>query len=157
MALAGSSLADVDAAARAAGNRKPIAIAVGRKLFAQMRSAQILKIRVDGVGPHQIAGIVLSGVKFHEPLDPDGFAREVAELVRETFAASDVEEVDVWAIVPLRVGQHAVVAGDKAVPTSRVVYGTTVRRTADPGLPARVTAGDAVYWDPAWKASLQAP
>lgn len=157
VALAGSSLAEVDAAARAAGNRKPVAIAVGRKLFAQMRPVQILKVRVDGVGRHQIAGILLSGVKFHEPLGPGGFVSEVADIVRETFAASDVEEVDVWAIVPLRVGQHAVVAGDKAVPTSRVVYGATVRRGDDRGLPARLTAGDAVYWDPAWKASLQAP
>ena len=145
----------MDANARAAGNRKPVAIAVGRKLFASMRPVQILKIRVDGVGRHEIAGIVLSGVKFHEPLDPDGFVREVAELVRETFAASSVEEVDVWAIVPLRVGQHAVVAGDKAVPTSRVVYGATVRRGADAALSSRLTAGDAVYWDPAWKAGLQ--
>ena len=134
-----------------------MAIAVGRKLFAQTRPVQILKVRVDGIGRHQIAGIVLSGVKFHEPLGPDGFVSEVAELVRETFASSDVEEIDVWAIVPLRVGQHAVVAGDKAVPTSRVVYGATVRRSSDSALAARLTAGDAVYWDPTWKAGLQAP
>lgn len=153
----GSSLADVDAAARAAGNRKAVAVAIGRRLFANLRPVQILKVRVDGVGTHEIAGLVLSGVKFHGPVGPRDFGNEVAEVVRETFAASDVEEVDVWATVPLKVGEHAVVAGDKAEPTTRIVYGITVRRDEAPPPFARVAAGTGAYWDPVWKAGLQAP
>jgi hypothetical protein len=151
---AGGSLAEVDAAARAAGNRRPVALAIGRALFARTWPAQILKVRVDGVAGHDVAGLVLSGVKFHERLTAATFVAEVAELVRETFAASDVEEVDVWVTVPLRVGEHAVVAGDKAQPTTRIVYGATVRRDAGPALVRRLTAGDAVYWDADWKADL---
>jgi hypothetical protein len=126
-------------------------------LFATVWPVQILKVRVDGAGRHEVAGLVLSGVKFHEPTSADAFVREVAALVRETFAASDVEEVDVWATVPLRVGQHAVVAGDKAQPTTRIVYGATVRRGEGGNSAERLEAGDAVYWDPAWRAGLQAP
>jgi hypothetical protein len=156
-ARAGGSLADVDAAARAAGNRRPVALAIGRTLFARTWPVQILKVRVDGTPGHDVAGLILSGVTFHERLSVDAFVAEVAELVRETFAASDVEEVDLWVTVPLRVGQHAVVAGDKAQPTTRIVYGATVRRDAGPALVQRLSAGDAVYWDAEWRAGLQAP
>ena len=155
-ARAASSLAAVDAAARADGNRRAVALAIGRAIFARSEPAQVLKVRVDGVAGHDVAGLVVSGVKFHTPLSAAGFAAEIAELVRETFAASAVEEVDVWATVPLRVGQHAVVAGDKALPTTRIVYGATVRRPARALAVPLVASGDAVYWDAAWKAGLQA-
>lgn len=145
----------VDAAARAAGNRRPTAIAIGRALFASVFPVQVLKVRVDGAGSHEIAGLVLSGRKFHGRVDPAIFTDEVVTLVRKAFAASDVEEVDVWTTLPIVVGAHAVVAGDKAEPTTRIVYGATVLRSEGGAFAARLRAGTSVYWYAPWKASLR--
>jgi hypothetical protein len=150
----GGSTADIDAAVRAAGNRRPAAIALGRVLFRRVRPAQILKVRIDGAGRHEVAGLVLSAVKFHGRLDRAGFEREVIELVRGTFAASAVEEVDCWATVPFPEGAHVVVSGDMAQPTSRTVFGVTVRRDELAGFESRVRRGTDVYWDPAFATRL---
>jgi hypothetical protein len=151
-------VADLDAAARAAGNRPREAYRLGRVLFATVWPAQIMKVRVDGAGEHEIAGLVISGVKFHRALDAAAFADQVIRLVQETFAASPVEEVDVWTTIPLPIDKIAakrlVVSGDYAHPTARTVFSLTVRRSEALTFVERVRRGVDVFWDPAWKASL---
>ena len=46
----------------------------------------------------------------------------------ETFAASPVDEVDIWVSVPLVVGKDVIVTGDLAVPSSRSVFTVSARR-----------------------------
>lgn len=140
-----------DAFARAAGNRKPIAVSIGRTLFATEWPAQVLNVYADGIAGHDIAGLHVSGVHFHHPLTREEYIDEIASLVRKTFAASKVEEVDVWATVPLRVGKDIVVAGDLAKPTSRTVFTISVRRgeTAS-SFVRRMRQGDGVFWDQEW-------
>jgi hypothetical protein len=153
-ARAGGSEAEVDAYARAAGNRRADAVALGTVIFAKARSAQVVKVRVDGAMSHEVAGLVISGVKFHAPLSKSAFTDEVVDLVRTTFAASDVEEVDVWATVPLATAAGAIVSGDMAQPTSRTVFAVSVRRAEGADFAARLRRGSDVYWDPAFVASF---
>lgn len=150
-----AAVVDLDASLRSAGDRKPEAVRLARVLLAHTWPAQVLKVRVDGAGAHEVAGLVLSGVKFHEPLSPRGFLAEVTALAQATLRSSAVEEVDVWTTVPLAVGKGAVVAGDFARPTTRIVFSATLpRAAAAPGVARYLERGDAVFWDPAWKASL---
>lgn len=150
------SLALVDANARAAGNRRAVAVALGKRLFSNVWPVQILKVRVDGIGRHEVAGLVLSGVKFHGRVDEAGFLDEVAALVATSLAAVPIEEVDVWAITPLDVAKGTVVAGDNAQPTARIVFAATVRRGDAPTFARRLASGTGVYWNPWWKRSLAA-
>jgi len=143
-----------EALARAAGNRPELAARIGRTLFRTVWPAQLVKVRVDGAGAHDVAGLVISGVKFHARLDAAAFTREVTALVRGAFAAAAVEEVDVWATVPLAVVPRETVGGDLAQPTTRVVYAVSVPRAELGRFAARLRRGDDVYWDPAWRASL---
>jgi hypothetical protein len=150
-----AAVVELNAVARSAGTRRPEALRLARVLLARTWPAQVLKVRVDGAGSHAVAGLVLSGVKFHAPLDAAGFLSEVAALVRLTLDSSTVEEVDVWATVPVSVGKGAVVAGDFAQPTTRIVFSATVRRAdAAGGVEALLRRGDVVFWDAPWKASL---
>lgn len=149
------STADLNATARAAGNRPQEAVKIGRALFATIWPAQILRIRVDAVGPHSIAGLMLSAVKFHQALDRAGFLNEIELLVQRTFATSGVEEVDVWATVPIPVKAHTNVTGDLAEPTSRTVFAVTCRRDQLSGLVARLRNGQGVYWSEEFKARLR--
>lgn len=128
-----------------------MAIRIGRALFATQWSAQILKVYADGAGGHHVAGLRLSGVHFHRPLTRGAFVREVAALVSRTFAAAPVEEVDVWAAIPLSVGRGVVVSGDLAKPTSRTVFTISVRR-GEPSaqIVSRMTGGRDVFWDQEW-------
>jgi hypothetical protein len=153
-ARAGGSEAEVDAYARAAGNRRADAVALGTAIFAQRRSAQVVKVRVDGAMSREVAGLVISGVKFHAPLSQSAFTDEVIDLVRTTFAASRVEEVDVWATVPLATEAGAIVSGDMAQPTSRTVFAVSVRRAEGPDYATRIRRGTDVYWDPAFAATF---
>ena len=153
-ARAGGSLAEVNAAARAGGNRPKLARALGNVLFQTNWPAQLTKVRVDEVGPHAIAGLVLSGMKFHHPLDRDGFLAEVRDLISASFAHSDVEEVDLWTTVPLPTHKHEVVAGDLAMPTSRNVFAVTVQRSEAKTFAARLASGRDVFWDAGWRARL---
>lgn len=153
-ARAAATRALVDAAARAAGNRRPAAVALGTMLFTRIRPAQLVKVRIDGAGTHEVAGLVLSAVKFHSALDRAGFTSEVIELVRSTFAASDVEEVDCWATVPFAQGHNVVVTGDMAQPTSRTVFAVSVLRTEAATFADRVRRGIDVFWDPGFAARL---
>ena len=144
MVSAQPALNIVNAHARAFGTRKDIAVRIGAQLFKHQWSAQILRIYVDGAGSHQIAGVVLSGVKFHRPLTPALFLGEVNAIITQAFAAARVEEVDLWCVVPLSIGKGAVVSGDLAQPTERTVFSVTVRR-ADQRAASRAT-----YWDARW-------
>jgi hypothetical protein len=145
---------EAEALARAAGNRPDVAVRIGRALFRTVWPAQLVKIRVDGVGTHVVAGLVISGVKFHSRLGAAAFSREVAALVGGAFGASDVEEVDVWATVPLAAVPRETVGGDLAQPTTRIVYAASVPRTERAAFAARLRRGDDVYWDPGWRARL---
>ena len=142
------STAVVDAAARAAGNRPAVARAIGEALFVSTWPAQILKIRVDGEAGHEVAGLLLSGVKFHQRLDRAAFAQEVEQLVGRGFAAAPVEEIDVWATVPIPIDKREPVTGDYAQPVSRIVFAVTCRRAELPGFGERLRAGEGVYWAP---------
>ncbi len=141
----------LDANARAAGNRKTMAVNIGRALFETRWPAQVLNIYADGFAGHDIAGIRISGKHFHHVLTRNEFIEEIASLVRETFAASPVDEVDVWVSLPLRVGKGVVVAGDLAKPSSRPVFTVSVRRgESSASLIRRMRAGDGVFWDQEW-------
>jgi len=113
--------------------------------------AQVLNVYANGVPGHEIGGLHLSGVRFHRPLTRDQFITEVADLVEKTFAAAPLEEVDVWASVPLRVGKDIVVAGDLAKPTTRTVFTVSVRRgESSAALIRRMRQGQGIFWDQDW-------
>jgi hypothetical protein len=152
-AAAGATI-DLNATERAEGNRRAAAVRVGRALLRTVWPAQVLKIRIDGIANHDVAGLMISGVKFHHPLDAAGFTDEVIALVTQTFAASDVEEVDIWATVPLPPFAQKPVNGEFLQPTDRVVYGAAILRSQQATFPERLRRGHEVYWDPAWQKSL---
>jgi hypothetical protein len=143
-----------DAAARAGGNRKAMAVKIGRTLFTTEWPAQVLNVYADGFQGHDIAGLRISGVHFHHPLNRNEFISEVARLVQKAFAAAPIDEIDIWASVPLRVGKDIVVAGDIAKPTSRTVFSVSVQRGESSfSLLRRLQQGDGVYWDQEWTRS----
>jgi len=148
------SVVELNANARAEGNRRGEAVELGRHLLATVWPAQVLKIRIDGVGPHEVAGLMLSGVKFHGRLDERGFNGEIAALVKATFAASRVEEVDIWAVEPIPFDRQEPVSGDYAEPTDRVVYSITVRRPAKGG-GKKAQQQKNVFWAPDFHARLR--
>jgi hypothetical protein len=148
------STADRNAESRASGNHRSEAVKIGRALFATVWPAQIVRVRVDTVGRHSVAGLMLSAVKFHQDIDRAGFLNEIELLVQRTFATSDVEEVDVWATVPIPVKEGATVSGDLAEPTTRTVFAVTCRRDQLPNLVARLRNGEGVYWSADFKAKL---
>ncbi len=148
------AMADMEARERSAGSRRDTAILIGRSLFATLWPAQIMKVRVDGIGPHEVAGVIVSGVKFHHALTPAAFEDEALAIAAHAFRASRVEEVDVWATVPLAVAKGMPVSGDFAMPTARTVFGVSLERS-ERGAAARVHKGTDVYWDAAFKARLE--
>jgi hypothetical protein len=148
------SVGVTDAYARAAGNRKPIAVKIGRQLFRTLWPAQVINVYADGIPGHNVAGLHLSGVHFHHPLTRAQFLGEVDDLVERAFAAAPVEEVDVWASVPLSVGKGVVVAGDLAKPTFRTVFTVSVLRgESAAALLQRMEQGQGVFWDQDWEHS----
>ncbi len=146
------SVADLDARARATGNRKDVAISVGDKLFMQQWPAQVMQVAANEMGTHLVLGLRISGVHFHRPLSRDEFYGEVTSLVGECFAAApQAEEVDVWTTVPLDVGKGIVVAGDLAKPTSRTVFTLSARRgESSAALASRLRGGGDVFVDEEW-------
>ncbi len=150
------STAEIDALARAEGSRRSEAVRLGTALLGTTWPAQILKVRIDGTGSHLVAGLVLSGVKFHGELALAGFESEVAELVRQSFAASPIEEVDIWATVPIPVSRLEPVSGDYARPADRIVFSATVRRAEATGFAARLARGEGIFWAPDFRARLVA-
>jgi len=151
------SVAALDAVARAEGNRRPEAVTIGRSIFARTWAAQVMNVRVDGTGSHTVAGLTLSAVKFHQSLDLTSFQAEIAALAGLAFAAAPVEEVDVQATEPLRVGIRAVVSGDLAMPTARIVYAVTIRRTRAGRLGEALAAGAGVFVAPDFRRRLGGP
>jgi hypothetical protein len=108
----------------------------------------ILKVRVVATEPATVAGIMLSGAKFHEPVDRAAFTSDVASMLDRAFAADpSVSEVDVWAVLPILVAANATVSGDLAVPADRTVFSAAMTRKA-------WARGDgslgATYWEPGW-------
>jgi hypothetical protein len=145
--IAHADVAELDANARAAGNLKRLAIAMGDKVFATEWPAQVTQVAADGVSGHVVIGVRISGVKFHGQLTRAGFLNEVDRIVALVFAsAANAEEVDVWATVPIPVRKGAIVSGAYAVPTTRPVFTIAVRRGRDP-------ASATVFWDEEWARS----
>ena len=127
---------------------------IGREIFRTYWPAQVLNVYADGLGGYRVVGLHVSGVHFHHPISREQFINEVTALVQRTFAASGVDEVDVWATVPLRVGKDIVVAGDLAKPTSRTVFTVSVLRGESiPALDRRIRQGTDVFWDQDWTRS----
>lgn len=145
-------VSEVDAEARAAGNRKDVATQIGDAIFATTWPAQVSQISANQLGEHLIVGIRVWGVKFHEKMTRAAFVSEVVALVEKAFAVEPkAEEVDLWASVPIAVGKGVIVSGDLAKPTSRVVYSISVRRgEASAALASRAAGTHGVYWDEDW-------
>lgn len=143
-----------DAYARASGSRKAVAVTIGQALFATEWPAQVLNVYADGIPGHDVAGLRISGTHFHHPLTREQFISEMADVVERTFQSANVEEVDVWATVPLRVGKDLVVAGDLAVPTWRTVFTLSAKRNEPVSmLLGRMRRADGVFWDQEWARS----
>jgi len=136
------------AKSRIAGNAPDVAERVAVALLSAGYPEQILKVRTYKTEPAVVAGIMLSGVKFHASINRQTFAADAADMVYRAFAADPrVTEVDVWAVVPIPVPPHADVSGDLAVPTNRTVFSAAVLRkdfTRDEG-----TLGT-TYWEAGW-------
>ncbi len=148
-------LARIDAQARAGGNRKELAIAIGERVFARTQPAQVFQVLVNAVGTHVVVGMRVSGEHFHGSLTRAQFDAEIASLARDTFAAvPQAEELDIWTTVPIVVPKGTIVSGDLALPTMRnvltisVMHGESTARIL-----ARLRSGKNVFVDTAWAAS----
>ncbi len=147
------TIAELDAQARAAGNRRDLAQQIGDAVFGTPWPAEVSQISANALDGHVIVGIRVLGVKFHQPMTREAFTFEVATLAETAFtAAPSAEEIDIWASIPIDVAKGVIVSGDLAKPTSRTVFSVSARRgesTAE--LQARLAApGDGVYWDEQW-------
>lgn len=147
------SVADVDATARASGNRAEVATRIGESIFATTWPAQVSQVSANETDRHLIVGIRIWGVKFHDAMSRREFVTEVVDLVGRAYAAAPgAEEVDVWASIPIEVAKGEVVSGDLAVPTSRTVFSLTTRRGESPAqIETRAnTSSDGAFWDEEW-------
>ncbi len=147
------SVAQLDATARATGNRRDVAQRIGASIFSTAWPAEVSQISANELEGHLIVGIRMLGIKFHRAITREQFASEVVALVEKSFAAAPAtEEVDLWASVPISVGKGAVVSGDLAKPTSRTVFSISARRgESAASLRARLAGGsDGVFWDAPW-------
>ena len=79
------SVADLDAEARAAGNRKDIAEHIGVSIFSTQWSAEVSQVSANEMGKHLIVGIRIWGVKFHRPLSREEFVDEVVSITKRVF------------------------------------------------------------------------
>lgn len=148
------TVAELDADARAAGNRMDLAERIGDAIFKTTWAAQVSQISANAIGKHVIVGIRLWGVKFHHPISRAEFLDEVSSLVRTAFAAApEAEEIDLWASVPIAVGKGVVVSGDLAKPTTRTVFSVSVRRGESPDAILAKASGSTAFWDKEWERS----
>lgn len=150
------TVAELDAEARAAGNRRDLAQRIGDSVFATEWPAEVSQISVNALDDHMIVGIRILGVKFHHPITRSEFASEIAALAGRAFAAApSAEELDIWASVPIGVAKGVVVSGDLARPTSRTVFSVTARRSESAAaLEARLDVRNGgVFWDEQWAQS----
>jgi hypothetical protein len=140
---------------RIGGSDRATARRIAARLLVRPLPAQLLRVRCERIGRHADCGLIVSGTKFHRPLDVAAWNAEIAALVEGAFAAvPEADEIDCWATVPLGAGKGAVVSGDMAKPTAATVFSITVPRAARGELRARLAAGRGVFWDPAFRASL---
>lgn len=117
------------ARARIAGNAPDVAERVAVALLNGGFPEPILKVRVLSTAPATVAGIMLSGVKFHERVNRVTLLADASDMVDRAFAAdASVTEVDVWAVVPIAVRASAIVSGEYAVPTNRTVFSASALR-----------------------------
>ena len=148
------SVADLDAAARAVGNRRDIAQSIGRAIFRTQWPAEVNQVSANEMDGHLIVGIRVWGVKFHHPMTRADFVDEIVSLARNIFsAAPDAEEIDFWAAVPIDVRKDEVVSGDLARPTSRTV--TPMPRISPVAAAASqdgraMEESEGVFWDAQW-------
>jgi hypothetical protein len=141
--------------ARSAGGDVATARRIAAALLVRPLSAQLLRVRCERLGRHVDCGLVVSGTKFHRPLDQPGWNAEIAGLIDGAFATvPELDELDVWATVPLDAKHGIVVSGDYAKPTSATVFSITVPRAARDAVRSRLRDGRGVFWDPAFRASL---
>ncbi len=132
---------------RSAGNDPQAAEAIAVALLARKFPEQILKVHVLASQPATVAGIVLSGVKFHRAVNRERFTADVREMVELAFeAAPSVNEVDVWATVPLAVPAGTAVSGDYAAPTAMTVFSAVIPRRPDEESIGGIDLGK-TYWD----------
>jgi hypothetical protein len=147
------SIADLDAAARAVGNRRDIAQSIGQAIFRTQWPAEVNQVSANELDKHLIVGIRIWGVKFHHPLTRAEFVDEIVSLTGNIFsAAPQAEEIDFWAAIPLDVSKGEVVSGDLARPTSRTVFSVTVLRSEETqALRERaMDENDGAFWDARW-------
>jgi len=143
------------ARARAQGNDPRVAERVARVLLEGAYPEQILKVRVLKIEPAEVAGIMLSGVKFHRPVSAAEFAVDAATMIDRAFAAApQLAEVDIWAVVPRTVALGALVSGDLAVPTMRTVFSAALTRAAWRAPSGAGSPLGETFWDAAWRGSL---
>lgn len=148
------TVAELDAGARAAGNRIDVAEQIGDSVFRKAWAAQVSQISANAVGNHVIVGIRVWGVKFHHPITRAEFLDEVESLIAIAFAAApEAEEVDLWASVPISVGKGVIVSGDLAKPTTRTVFSVSVRRGESLEAILSKTSGTTAFWDQEWERS----
>jgi hypothetical protein len=140
---------------RSSGSDVATARRIAAALLARPLAAQLLRVRCERVGPHVDCGLIVSGVRFHRPLDLRSWDAEIAALVDGAFAAApEAGEIDCWATVPLDAGKGTVVSGDFAKPSSATVFSISVPRARRASVRARLASGAGVFWDPAFRASL---
>ncbi|HYZ17040.1 MAG TPA: hypothetical protein VE591_11585, partial [Candidatus Acidoferrum sp.] len=141
--------------ARSAGSDLPTARRIAAALLAAPHPAQLLKVRCERVAARVDCGLTVSGTRFHRALDLAAWNGEIAGLIDGAFAAApDVDEIDVWATVPLDAGKGVMVSGDLAKPTSATVFSITVPRSDRAAVRGRLAGGRGVFWDPAFRESL---
>jgi peptidoglycan/xylan/chitin deacetylase (PgdA/CDA1 family) len=133
---------------RVEGNDAKVAEAIAVALLARQFPEQIVKVHVDAVAPATVAGIVLSGVKFHAAVSRERFVSDVRKMIDTAFsAAPTVDEVDVWATVPVAVPAQATVSGDYATAVERTVFSAAVQRSVHAA--ADWSLG-ITYWSAGW-------
>lgn len=143
------------ARARIEGNDQSRAERVAVALLEGAFPEQILKVRVLKAGPAEVAGIMLLGLKFHGPVSTSRFASDVNAMIDRTFAAApSLSEVDVWAVVPIKVSAGVVVSGDLAAATSRTVFSIAATRDAWAAPRGRQAAVRETFWDETWQTTF---
>jgi hypothetical protein len=147
------TVAQLDAEARAVGNRRDLAEHIGDAIFATSWPAEVTQISANALAGHVIVGIRVLGVKFHTTMTREAFVDEAVTLVGKAFAAApEAEEIDLWASVPINVAKGVIVSGDLAKPTSRTVFSLSVRHGESAAeTRARIeAAGGGAFWDSTW-------
>lgn len=134
---------------RIAGNDPRTAEAVAVALLSRRFAEQILKVHVLAIPAARVAGIVLSGVKFHASMSRTRFMADVREMGKAAVAAAPaLDEIDIWATVPIAALPGKPVSGDYAVPVARTVFSSAalVRRRRERSMLEWGTT----FWDPHW-------